>query len=303
MCNIVSHPRLLIVDDDPYNIHLLANIFNEDYDISFATNGKKALELALKEKPDLILLDVVMPEMNGYEVCKQLKDNPDTLEIPIIFVTAHSDATEEIRGLEIGAVDYISKPFSPSIVKIRVQNQIELKLLQDKLMQLATTDGLTRIANRRYFDQKLDEEWNRALRMQQPLTVVMLDVDWFKKYNDYYGHLIGDECLKQVAKLLEESCQRNIDFVARYGGEEFAMILPETLEPLVVMKKVFSTLDALAIPHAMSEYGQITFSAGISTHIPHNNERPSILVRQADEALYMAKHQGRNQAVVFNEHE
>ena len=301
MLNIANNPRVLIVDDDPYNIRLLANIFNEGYDISFATNGKKALELALQEKPDLILLDVVMPEMDGYEVCKQLKNNPNTLEIPIIFVTAHSDVTEEIRGLEIGASDFISKPFSPAIVKIRVKNQIDLKKLQENLTQLAITDGLTCISNRRSFDRQLLMEWNRALRVPQSLTVVLLDVDNFKKYNDYYGHPAGDECLKQIAELLTNSCNRNIDFVARYGGEEFAMILPETTSPLVVMKNLFQTLEVLAIPHAMSEFGQVTISAGISIRVPQHDEDPSVLIREADEALYTAKNQGRNQAALFQD--
>jgi diguanylate cyclase (GGDEF)-like protein len=301
MCELTVNPRLLIVDDDPYNIHLLANIFSDDYEISFATSGKKALELALQENPDLILLDVIMPEMNGYEVCKELKCNPNTLQIPIIFVTAHSDTSEEIRGLEIGAADYISKPFSPAIVKIRVKNQIDLKQLQEKLTQLATTDGLTGMANRRCFDERLLTEWNRALRMQQPLAVVMLDVDWFKNYNDYYGHPAGDDCLKQIANLLIESCNRNNDFVARYGGEEFAMILPETENPSVVMSKLYLALDALAIPHAMSEFGQITLSVGISMRVPSHDESPKMLVSEADEALYTAKNKGRNQAVSFQE--
>lgn len=299
MTTIATAPRLLIVDDDPYSIHLLANIFNGDYDISFATDGKKALELALQEKPDLILLDVVMPEMSGYDVCKELKDNPNTFKIPIIFVTAHSDAAEEIRGLEIGAADYITKPFCPAIVKIRVKNQIELKQLQESLMQLAITDGLTGISNRRCFDQQLLSEWNRALRAKKPLAVVMLDVDWFKKYNDYYGHLVGDECLKQIAALLVNNCNRNIDFVARYGGEEFAMILPETQTPLVLMKKLFKSLESLAIPHGMSDFGQVTLSVGISMRVPTYNENPSTLVLEADEALYTAKHQGRNRAVLY----
>lgn len=303
MFESATNPRLLIVDDDPYNIHLLANIFSDNYEISFATNGKKALELALQEKPDLILLDVIMPEMNGYEVCKELKCNPNTLQIPIIFVTAHSHASEEIRGLEIGAADYISKPFSPAIVKIRVKNQIDLKQLQEKLTQLATTDGLTGMANRRCFDERLSTEWNRALRMQHPLTVVMLDVDWFKNYNDYYGHPVGDECLKQIANLLIESCHRNNDFVARYGGEEFAMILPETENPSVIMQNLNLALKALAIPHATSEFGQVTLSIGISTRVPRHNESPYMLVSEADEALYTAKNKGRNRAVLFQDND
>ncbi|MSR16251.1 MAG: diguanylate cyclase [Methylococcaceae bacterium] len=294
-----SLPLLLIVDDDPNSIHLLADIFNQDYDILFAKTGKKALEIASQEKPSLILLDVMMPDLDGYEVCKQLKQNPDTLDIPIIFVTAHSNVTEEIHALEIGASDFISKPFSPAIVKLRVKNQIELRYLQKQLMQLTITDGLTGISNRRSFDQKLFDEWHRAIRMQQSLTVIMIDVDHFKKYNDCYGHQAGDACLKNVVDLLMDSCNRNNDFVARYGGEEFAMILPETTNPSVVMEKLFQILKELAIPHEMSEFGQITLSAGISIRTPNHDENPSVLICEADKALYTAKNLGRNQAVLY----
>lgn len=294
-----SLPVLLIVDDDPNSIHLLADIFNQDYDILFATTGKKALEIASQEKPDLILLDVMMPDIDGYEVCKQLKQNPDTLDIPIIFVTAHSNVTEEIHALEMGAADFISKPFAPGIVKLRVKNQIKLRYLQKKLMQLTITDGLTGISNRRNFDQKLFDEWHRAIRMQQSLTVIMIDVDHFKKYNDCYGHQAGDVCLKHVAALLMDSCNRNNDFVARYGGEEFAMILPETTNPSVVIEKLFQILKELAIPHEMSEFGQITLSAGISIRTPNHDENPSVLICEADKALYSAKNLGRNQAVLY----
>jgi diguanylate cyclase (GGDEF)-like protein len=294
-----SLPLLLIVDDNPNSIHLLADIFNQDYDILFATTGKKALEIASQEKPDLILLDVMMPDIDGYEVCKQLKQNPDTLDIPIIFVTAHSNVTEEIHALEIGASDFISKPFSPGIVKLRVKNQIKLRYLQKQLMQLTITDGLTGISNRRNFDQKLFNEWHRAIRMQQSLTVIMIDVDHFKKYNDCYGHQAGDACLKHVAALLMDSCNRNNDFVARYGGEEFAMILPETTTPSVVIEKLFQILKELAIPHEMSEFGQITLSAGISIRTPNHDENPSVLICEADKALYSAKNLGRNQAVLY----
>ena len=294
-----SLPVLLIVDDDPNSIHLLADIFNQDYDILFATTGQKALEIASQEKPSLILLDVIMPEMDGYEVCQQLKQNPDTLDIPIIFVTAHSNVTQEIHALEMGAADFISKPFAPGIVKLRVKNQIELRYLQKQLIQLAITDGLTGISNRRNFDQKLFDEWHRAIRMQQSLTVIMIDVDHFKKYNDCYGHQAGDACLEHVAALLMDSCNRNNDFVARYGGEEFAMILPETTTPSVVIEKLFQILKELAIPHEMSEFRQITLSAGISIRTPNHDENPSVLICEADKALYSAKNLGRNQAVLY----
>lgn len=294
-----SPSRLLIVDDDPINIRLLANIF-DDYDVLFATDGKKALELALHEQPDVILLDVVMPEMDGYQVCQQLKFDALTSTIPIIFVTARGDSEEEIHGLEVGAADYISKPFCPDIVKLRVRNQIELKRAREKLTQLAITDGLTGIANRRCFDEQLAHEWHRASRTNQPLAIAMVDVDWFKKYNDHYGHQAGDDCLRQVAMILEGNARRGSDFVARYGGEEFAFILPTTGDAaLTVAENACRALSDLALPHVLSEFGRVTLSVGVAVGLPSLYETAENLVNQADEALYLAKKQGRNQAVLF----
>jgi diguanylate cyclase (GGDEF)-like protein len=293
--------RLLIVDDDPSNIRLLASIFDENYEILFATSGFQALQIAVKEQPDLILLDVMMPEMDGYEVCRLLKADLLTQAIPVIFVTAHSEVKDEILGLEVGAADYISKPFCPAIVKIRVRNQIELKHAREKLTRLVITDGLTDIANRRYFDEQLAHEWHRAHRMNQPLALAMIDVDWFKKYNDHYGHQAGDDCLRQVAMVLTHSAKRDSEFVARYGGEEFALILPTTQNEtaLIVLENVCRALSDLELPHALSEFGRVTISAGVAVCVPNEHDSAEILVRHADEALYTAKHQGRNQAVLY----
>ncbi len=294
-------PSILIVDDDPKNIRLLASLFEDDYDILFATDGKKALEIALHEKPDLILLDVMMPEMDGYQVCKTLKNDALTTEIPIIFITANSSVNEEIHGLEIGASDYISKPFCPAIVKIRVRNQLELKQAREKLTRLTITDGLTGIANRRCFDQQLKKEWSRASRMNQSLAVAMIDVDWFKKYNDHYGHQAGDECLRKVAQTLAYSAKRSSDFVARYGGEEFALILPmtHTQAALIVAQNICVALSDLNLPHEKSDFGKVTLSIGVAIEIPSSNVPPESLIDNADKALYIAKHSGRNQANLF----
>ena len=294
-------PSILIVDDDPKNIRLLASLFEDDYDILFATDGKKALEIALHEKPDLILLDVMMPEMDGYQVCKTLKNDALTTEIPIIFITANSSVNEEIHGLEIGASDYISKPFCPAIVKIRVRNQLELKQAREKLTRLTITDGLTGIANRRCFDQQLKKEWSRASRMNQSLAVAMIDVDWFKKYNDHYGHQAGDECLRKVAQTLAYSAKRSSDFVARYGGEEFALILPmtHTQAALIVAQNICVALSDLNLPHEKSDFGKVTLSIGVAIEIRSSNVPPESLIDNADKALYIAKHSGRNQANLF----
>jgi diguanylate cyclase (GGDEF)-like protein len=293
--------RILIVDDDPNNIRMLAAIFNDEYDILFAKEGKHALRVAMQEKPDVILLDIMMPEMDGYQVCRLLKADQLTRDIPVIFITAKSNTDHEILGLEIGAADYISKPFCSAIVKLRVRNHIELKCAREKLLGLSLTDGLTGIANRRKFDQQLEIEWQRAKRMGQELSVVMIDVDWFKKYNDYYGHQMGDDCLCRVANLLQVSLKRSSDFVARYGGEEFALILPMTegKSALKIAQAICHNLLELALPHAMSEFGFVTLSAGVSVELSTSIETIDQLLKQADKALYTAKSRGRNQAVLY----
>lgn len=296
-----STQRLLIVDDDPNNIRLLAAVFDNDYDILFAINGKQALRLAVQERPDLILLDVMMPEMDGYQVCRLLKADLLTKDIPVIFITAHCNAEEEILGLEVGAADYITKPFCSAIVKLRVRNQIELKSAREKLVRLAITDGLTSIANRRHFDEQLAHEWHRASRMNQSLAIAMIDVDWFKNYNDYYGHQAGDDCLRKVAEVLSYNAKRASDFVARYGGEEFALILPTTHSQaaLTVANNACKSLSDLELPHALSEFGKVTLSVGVAVGVPTLHETAEKLVDHADKALYTAKHQGRNQAVLY----
>jgi diguanylate cyclase (GGDEF)-like protein len=295
--------RLLIVDDDPNNVRLLASIFDQDYDILFALNGLEAIDISLRERPDLIILDVMMPELDGYTVCKTIKNHPHTKDIPIVFLTAHCDAEEEIRGLEMGAADFISKPFYPKIVKIRVSNQIELKYAREKLTKLAITDGLTGIANRRYFDDQLAHEWTRARRLNQTLAIAMIDVDWFKKYNDHYGHQGGDDCLRQVANVLSNVAKRDSDFVARYGGEEFAIILPMTQaeNALELSKNICLALSNLELPHALSDFGHVTLSVGVAVGCPKQNTTPHILLVNADKALYTAKEKGRNRAVLFVE--
>ncbi len=295
--------RLLIVDDDPNNVRLLASIFDQDYDILFALNGLEAIDISLRERPDLIILDVMMPDLDGYTVCKTIKNHPHTKDIPIVFLTSHCDAEEEIRGLEMGAADFISKPFYPKIVKIRVSNQIELKYAREKLTKLAITDGLTGIANRRYFDDQLAHEWTRARRLNQTLAIAMIDVDWFKKYNDHYGHQGGDDCLRQVANVLSNVAKRDSDFVARYGGEEFAIILPMTQaeNALELSKNICLALSNLELPHALSDFGHVTLSVGVAVGCPKQNTTPHNLLINADKALYTAKEKGRNRAVLFVE--
>jgi PleD family two-component response regulator len=220
----IKKQSVLIVDDMVSNIEILSGVLGSEYDVLFATSGKDALDIAHDQTPDLILLDVVMPDMDGYEVCAKLKADEKTRDIPVIFVTAMDQEEDESKGLNAGVIDYITKPVRSSIVKARVRNHLELKRYRDLLKELSTVDGLTGIPNRRRFDEVLESEWRRARRNQTPLSLLLMDIDFFKAYNDHYGHVAGDDCLRQLAKGLAEIVRRPADLVARYGGEEFVLL-------------------------------------------------------------------------------
>jgi diguanylate cyclase (GGDEF)-like protein len=289
---------VLIVDDATPNIEILNGVLANEYEILFATNGKDACEIAAEQLPDIILLDVVMPEMDGYEVCTRLKENTETKDIPVIFITAMDQEEDESRGLNAGGIDYITKPISASIVKARVRNHLELKRYRDSLKELSTLDGLTGIANRRKFDERFDYEWRRARRNQIPISLLMIDIDLFKAFNDHYGHLGGDDCLRQVARTLGEVYRRATDLCARFGGEEFAILLPETDSDSAVLgaKRIQEMMKERNIPHAFSSIADhVTLSIGIATAIPTYSQTSEDLIRSADESLYAAKQSGRNQ--------
>ncbi|MCX7966849.1 MAG: PleD family two-component system response regulator [Syntrophorhabdaceae bacterium] len=289
--------KILIVDDKPSNIMVLGEELKRDYDIYIATNGEMAIKKAISNPPDLILLDIVMPGMDGYDVCKQLKENEITKNIPIIFITAKNTDEDEAKGLSIGAVDYITKPFSIPIVKARVKTHLELKRKTDILESLSFRDGLTGIFNRRQLENVLSNEWKRAARKGEPISLLFIDIDYFKAYNDYYGHVAGDECLKMVAKALTTSLRRSTDFVARYGGEEFAVILPETDidNSLIIAEKFRNTIIELKIEHKFSKVEPyLTISIGVATTYPTRDSEYKLLIEVADNVLYEAKNSGRN---------
>ena len=261
-------PRILLVDDEPGSIELLAGIFGDEYEILFATEGEKAVGLALTEEPDVILLDVMMPGIDGYEVCRRLKAEERTADIPVIFITACGDLEAESRGLESGAMDYIHKPFTSSVVKVRTSNQIELKRAREALTRLSITDGLTQLANRRRFDEVIRREHARLARSDGQLSLLMLDLDHFKGYNDTYGHLQGDDCLRRVAAVIGGVIRRPADLAARYGGEEFVCILPETTHEgaVRIAEKIRRNVEELAIPHGNSGVtDHVTVSLGVIT--------------------------------------
>ena len=294
-----ARPQLLIVDDQPLNIRLFHEIFHADHEVFFATSGEDALEFCKTNYPDLILLDVVMPGLNGYEVCRRLKQDERTRDIPVIFVTAQSDASEEEDGLAAGAVDFIAKSASANVMRARVGTLIALKRQSDLLRQMARVDALTGLANRRHFDETLGSEWRRCTRSGNPLSLVMIDLDHFKLFNDYYGHQAGDSCLQQVSACLKAGFARSHDLVARYGGEEFVCVMSET--SLHGAEAKAQTLEkavrALRIPHDKSSVagGIVTISLGVAVAMPNVGGDCAELMLCADRSLYMAKEAGRGQ--------
>lgn len=298
----MSHPpsnqTILIVDDKPINIKALQLVLGEEHNLVFATTGEMALQMAVEEpQPDLILMDIVMPGLNGFEVCRLLKNDDRTRNIPVVFLTARWETSEEAKGLELGAVDYIRKPFSPPIIKARIRNHLELKKTRDLLENLSTLDGLTNIPNRRRFDEILVHEWNRAVRKKAPISLLFIDIDHFKNYNDHYGHLAGDDCLKAVARVLQSSLGRAADFLARFGGEEFIILLPDTKENGCrhLAEAIRSAVEKLDIEHRDSPVADhLTVSIGAVTCIDVTRCDRELLLEHADRLLYQAKHEGRN---------
>ncbi len=289
--------KILIVDDHPTNVLVLRKILEKEWDVQSAPDGLTALQVANeKPVPDIILLDVKMPDIDGYEVCRRLKKSPDTCDIPLIFVTSLREMKEEAYGLGLGAVDYIIKPVNGSIVKARVRNHIalqqarkELTLKNKALEQLAIRDNLTGLYNRRKLDESFAQEVARSDRYNRPLSVIMLDIDYFKAVNDTHGHHVGDAVLVQTAEILLATL-RTSDIPGRWGGEEFLIICPET--PLDITVKLAERLRLNYESHDFHEAGRLTASFGVSTH--HKGTHAKDIFLSADAALYRAKNGGRN---------
>jgi diguanylate cyclase (GGDEF)-like protein len=297
--------RILIVDDIPDNLRVLSSMLtDEGLDISTATNGQRALRIARNYPPDLILLDIMMPGMDGYEVLAALRDIPGLRDVPVIFVTALADTENEIRGLELGAVDFITKPFSEAVVRLRVRTQLELKRQRDILGRLSYLDGLTGVSNRRAFDERLDVEWRRASRFGQSLGLLIVDVDFFKSYNDLYGHLAGDECLRRIAAALDALVPRAGDCFARFGGEEFAALLyaVDSRSLQHIAEDLRRAVESLHICHGGSRVSPwVTVSIGGGLFRPGRDADPTILIGRADRQLYAAKEGGRNRVSLEKE--
>lgn len=291
---------VLIVDDIYFNAKFIEDILKDDYLVVIVTSGKECLEYIKHKKVDIILLDVVMPEMDGYEVCRRLKADPVTKKIPVVFLSVKGEIEDETKGLELGAIDYIIKPASTSIIKARIKNHLELKKYNDFLERLSFIDELTGLFNRRYLDKVLKKEWRYALRTGEILSMLLIDIDFFKGYNDCYGHLEGDKCLEKVATVLKNSVLRSRDVVTRYGGEEFIIILPATPQAgaIKVAKRLQEQLALLKVEHQGSEVSDyVTLSIGTASVDSRDFINEKGIIEMADFALYQAKKQGRNRIV------
>lgn len=327
----LSEMKILLVDDTPANIDILVRTLEpEGYDLAIASSGEKALRIADHFLPDLVLADVMMPDMNGFEMCRQLKMQEANRDVPVIFITARKEMEDIVEGFQSGGVDYITKPFQQEEVRARVRTHLQLCALikqQKKLNQqlqreinerkrteealrkanqelrrLATLDGLTQVANRFQFDEYIHQEWRRSAREQESLSLILCDVDYFKRYNDTYGHQKGDDCLRAIAKAITRSVRRPADLIARYGGEEFAVVLPNTKAEgaIQVARTIQAEVQQLAIPHEQSPVSRyVTLSLGVCSTVPprdHGPTTPAVedFIACTDKALYEAKEKGRN---------
>ena len=296
-------PTILVVDDMTTTLLLLHDLLKDTYEVKIAKSGTKALEIL--ESPndiDLILLDIEMPDINGYDVCKRIKNNEQTKNIPVIFVTARNSEEDEEYGLNLGAIDYITKPFNKTITKLRLKNYLEMKIKNDMLEKLSMYDGLTNIRNRRFFDETFEKTFSEIKRDKKSLAVLMIDIDFFKPYNDNYGHGQGDETLRKVAKALEKTIKRASDFVARYGGEEFVILLKDINKDGVeaVANNLLNAVRELKITHEFSKIeNYVTVSIGVSYYNSSSDITKLELLLKADETLYNVKNSGRNNFAIL----
>jgi diguanylate cyclase (GGDEF)-like protein len=295
--NFAGTQKVLVADDDIVNRQVLAELLKPEHTVLLAKNGEQALERAARHLPDLILLDVVMPDMDGYEVLRRLRADAQTAHITVIFISGLGRPEDEANGLKMGAADYISKPFNETVVMARVAMHLQMVRQRRMLEHLAHVDGLTELANRRRFDEVYEAELQRSRRSGRPLSLALLDIDAFKQYNDHYGHPAGDRALRAVARTAASGLRRPADLAARYGGEEIVLLLPDTeaAQAQQVVNSICNAIVDLQIPHEASGVApMLTVSAGGATLNSAASETCAELFSAADTLLYQAKKSGRN---------
>jgi len=310
----VEHGALLLLvdDDDEMTRDMLSRRLERiGYTVIPAANGEQALELIARESFDVVLLDIKMPGLSGFQVLQAIRRIHSVTDLPVVMVTSSDDSDSIVEALELGANDYVTKPIDFPVAIARVRTQLLLRRMvlaleeaNQKLERLSFLDGLTNIANRRRFDEFLEREWRRGLRDGTPISVVMTDIDFFKAYNDTYGHEAGDDILKKVAAALSATLNRPADLAARYGGEEFVVVLPGTDSSgaTLLAERLRGAVEDLQIAHTRSRVGvHVTISLGVATVVPQRGVAPDALVTAADQALYQAKHEGRNRVRVSPE--
>ncbi|MES2130568.1 MAG: diguanylate cyclase [Pseudomonadota bacterium] len=292
---------ILIIDDNVGMIRLLSSLLSEQGQILFATSGEAGLKIARERRPQLILLDVEMAGMDGYEVCRRIKADPDAGNCALIFVTAHDSMESEVAALEAGAVDFISKPLNPPVVRARVRTHLKLQLHAEAMVRLANRDGLTGLFNRRYFNEMAEKEFQRSRRQALPLALAFVDIDHFKAYNDSYGHQAGDTALVQVAQAICAATRRPGEVMARYGGEEFVALLPHTNadEATRYGEWLVECVRGLQMEHAHAgASGHVSISVGMTAFVPNRDDTLAGMIELADQALYLAKSSGRDRAIL-----
>jgi len=289
---------VMVVDDDIVNLRALVEILSEEYTVYAEREGKNCLDAALRIKPDLILMDVLMPDMDGFEVIQVLKENDQTRNIPVIFVTGFANVNSEVLGFKLGAVDYIVKPYSEHVVRRRVKHQMRIINLLRKVQNLSVTDTLTGMESRRSFNELMLIEWARAKRQQESLGFLLLNIDDFKKFNDSYGYLNGDTALKSLADIIDGITVRATDRVARWGGEEFAVLLPATNREgtIKVAERILTAVENTPITLDNGGRENITVSIGANSCVPDRDEAysPDDFAADTDDALHKAKKSGKN---------
>lgn len=303
-------PLILVADDDKSTrLGLRQAMEQEGYQVIEASDGESCLTMFEQSRPDIVLLDAIMPRKDGFTCCIKIQQMSGNTRTPVLMITGLEDQESVDQAFAVGAIDYITKPVHWAVLRQRVRLLIQqirlyqqLEAANQELQRLASYDALTQVANRRRFDEYLQQEWQRMLRDQQQLSLILCDIDCFKPFNDTYGHQAGDDCLRQVASVIKQAARRSIDLPARYGGEEFAVVLPNTDQEgaILVAQEIQLSVKQLAIAHQSSKVNSVvTVSLGVASTIPSLITSPQLLITAADKALYQAKAEGRDRFCAY----